>query len=299
MFLLFIVVLFWGLSWYAIVLQLGDVHPLVSVSWRFLIAGIVLCVYLITRKQLFLPKSKDLPRILALGLSLFCFNFISFYFATGYLTSGLISVVFAMAVFITVLNQWIWARIVPEGKTLVGAGFGVIGIALLFAPSIADNLGSGNNNILMGLGLSLLGTWFFSIGNLASASLSRTAHLPSTIVFAMIIGACVSGLLGLLLGETLALPWQNLTYLAALAYLALGASVIAFVAYLTLVDKQGPAKAGYATALFPIVALAVSTYLEGYQWSLMSATGAVLAILGAIIVFYKKPTANSLEQKNR
>ena len=95
--------------------------------------------------------------------------------------------------------------------------------------------------------------------------------------------------MALLLGETLSLPWQNLTYVAALIYLAIGASVIAFVAYLTLVDKEGPAKAGYATILFPIVALAVSTVVEGYQWTLLSVLGVVLATLGAVVVFYSKP----------
>ena len=289
MFLLFIVVFVWGLSWYAIALQLGEVHPLVSVSWRFFIASIVLGAFLFARNRLSLPKLSQLPRIIALALFLFCFNFVSFYFATGYLTSGVISVVFAMAVFITVLNQWLWARIVPEKKTLLGAMFGVSGIALLFMPSIVDNFNTGNNATLIGLSLSLLGTWLFSVGNLVSASLSKTTHLPSTIAVAMLIGSFISASLALLLGESLTLPWQNFTYLAALAYLAIGASVIGFVAYLTLVDKEGAAKAGYATVLFPIVALAVSTVMEDYEWSLLSAVGVALSTFGAVIVFYSRP----------
>jgi len=178
MFLLFIVVILWGLSWYAITLQLDDIHPLVSIAWRFFTASIALAGFLFIRHTLKRPSRSEALRILALALCLFCFNFVCFYFATGYLSSGLISVVFAMAVFITVLNQWVWSRIVPAKKTILGAVFGVSGIALLFAPSILENLSAGNNATLIGLGLSLLGTWFFSIGNLVSASLSRTVHLP-------------------------------------------------------------------------------------------------------------------------
>ena len=206
MFLLLIVVVFWGLSWYAIALQLGEVHPLVSISWRFFIAGIVLGTFLLLRNTLALPKPSELPRVFALALCLFSFNFVSFYFATGYLVTGLISVVFAMAVFITVLNQWVWARIVPTKNTLVGATFGVIGIALLFAPSIINNSSTGTIATLIGLGLSLVGTWFFSVGNLVSASLSQTTHIPSTISLAMLIGSGVCAALALLLGESLALP---------------------------------------------------------------------------------------------
>lgn len=288
MFLLLIVVFVWGFSWYAIALQIGVVHPMVSISWRFLLAGLVLLVWLKLKGQFIAPKLSDAPRVLALSVLLFCFNFTCFYFATGFVTSGLVSVVFAAAVFITVANQWVWRRIVPEKKTIIGAVFGLSGIALLFAPSIAENLAEGNLNTLLGLGLSVLGTWFFSLGNLVSASLSRTTHLPSSIACAMMAGAAVSAVLAVALGQSLAIPADS-TYLLALAYLAIGASVVGFVAYLTLVDNQGAAKAGYATVLFPIIALAVSTFFEGYQWSVTAAIGVALATLGALIVFSPSP----------
>jgi len=298
MFLLLIVVFFWGLSWYAIALQLGDIHPLVSIAWRFFIAGAVLCAWLLVRDEFKWPKRTEVVRVCALGLFLFCANFTSFYFATGYITSGLISVVFASAVFITVLNQWVWARVVPARKTLVGAVFGITGIALLFAPSIQTNLSAGNSGPLIGLALSILGTWFFSVGNLVSASLSSArAHLPSVVACAMLFGSLICAITALALGESLALPW-DITYLAALVYLAIGASVIAFVAYLTLVKREGADKAGYATVLFPIVALAVSTFLEGYTWSVMGILGVTLATLGALIVFYPVQ-GSAVDRQNR
>lgn len=289
MFLLLVVVLVWGVSWFAITLQLGTVHPMVSISWRFFIAGVALLLWLKLKGKFITPKWRDMPRVLALSAFLFCLNFTCFYFATGFVTSGLISVVFAAAVFITVLNQWVWRRTVPEKKTLLGAMFGVVGIALLFAPSIAENLRSGQNTVLFGLALSVLGTWFFSIGNLISASLSRTTHLPSTIVFGMLIGAAASAVIASVLGHSLRIP-MNLTYLLALVYLAIGASVIGFVAYLTLVANEGAARAGYATVLFPIIALAISTVMEDYQWSAMAGLGVMLATLGALIVFSPQKT---------
>ncbi len=285
MILLSVVVFFWGISWYAIAMQLGEVHPLVSIAWRFFIASIVLSGWLILSRQFRLPARADATRLLGLGVCLFCLNFVCFYLATGYITSGLISVVFAAAVFITFVNQWIWAGIRPQKKTLLGAVFGLAGIAVLFLPSISDDLARGDRNSLLGFCLSVLGTWFFSVGNLVSASLPRTTHLPSAIACGMLIGALCSALIATLLGESLVLP-KDIAYLSALAYLAIGASVIGFVAYLTLVAKEGAAKAGYATVLFPILALAVSTVMEGYVWTLLAASGVLLATTGALIVFY-------------
>ena len=43
--------------------------------------------------------------------------------------------------------------------------------------------------------------------------------------------------------------------------------MLAFACYLTLLRRLGAARAGYATVLFPIVALAVSTLFEGYVWT--------------------------------
>jgi drug/metabolite transporter (DMT)-like permease len=73
-------------------------------------------------------------------------------------------------------------------------------------------------------------------------------------------------------------------YVGSLIYLAVGASVLAFASYLTLLRRLGPAQAGYTTVLFPIVALAVSTAFEGYIWTLLGAIGVVLAIIGNVLV---------------
>jgi drug/metabolite transporter (DMT)-like permease len=79
-------------------------------------------------------------------------------------------------------------------------------------------------------------------------------------------------------------------YVGALFYLAIGASVLAFASYLTLLRRLGAARAGYATVLFPIVALAVSTLLEGYAWTPLAVMGVVLALTGNVLVL-RRPAA--------
>ncbi|MEK8061123.1 EamA family transporter, partial [Burkholderia contaminans] len=74
-------------------------------------------------------------------------------------------------------------------------------------------------------------------------------------------------------------------YLGALVYLAVPGSVIGFTAYLTLVGRIGPERAAYCTVLFPIVALAVSTVFEGYQWSPLAVVGLLLVVAGNLVAF--------------
>ncbi len=62
-------------------------------------------------------------------------------------------------------------------------------------------------------------------------------------------------------GDQLVVP-TSFSYVAALIYLAVFASVIGFTAYLMLVARIGSAQAGYATVVFPVVALLLSTVAE-------------------------------------
>ena len=77
-------------------------------------------------------------------------------------------------------------------------------------------------------------------------------------------------------------------YVGALLYLSVFASVIAFWSYLTLVGEIGPDRAAYATLLFPLVALGLSTVFEDYVWTL-PAIIAVCLILGGNLLTLRKP----------
>jgi drug/metabolite transporter (DMT)-like permease len=76
----------------------------------------------------------------------------------------------------------------------------------------------------------------------------------------------------------------TLPYLGGLIYLAVIASVIAFACYLTLLGRIGSARAGYATVMFPVAALLVSTVLEDFTWGPEALTGLACVIAGNLLV---------------
>jgi drug/metabolite transporter (DMT)-like permease len=76
-------------------------------------------------------------------------------------------------------------------------------------------------------------------------------------------------------------------YIGSLLYLVIPGSVIGFTAYLTLVGRMGPERAAYCTVLFPVVALNVSAFAEGYQWTMPALLGLVLVMSGNVLVFRK------------
>jgi drug/metabolite transporter (DMT)-like permease len=69
-----------------------------------------------------------------------------------------------------------------------------------------------------------------------------------------------------------------------LLYLSIFGSIIAFGAYLTLVGRIGADRAAYATVLFPLVALVISSIYEDFQWTQLALAGVALILIGNIMV---------------
>lgn len=281
-------VFLWGVSWIALRAQLGVVAPEMSVLWRFLLAAVLMWVWvLVTGHRVRFPLADHL-RFAAVGCCLFSFNFISFYYGGLSVPSGLLSVVFSLASVFNLVLGFVIFRNRVEPRVALGGVIGVTGIGLLFWPEI---VGAGfNAAALKGLGLCVMGTMFFCSGNMVSTLVQRRgAPLLSATAWGMTYGCAVLLLLNVVRGNAFVIE-PTMKYVGSLVYLAIGASVLAFMSYLTLLRRLGAARAGYATVLFPIVALTVSTLLEGYQWTLLAVIGVMLALLGNVLVL-RKPAA--------
>lgn len=277
-------VLIWGTSWIAIAFQVGEVPAVVSIFYRFALSGIIFILALALLGKLVFPKRQDLPWIMLQACCLFSLNFICFYLAAGYITSGLIAVIFSLATLFNTLNARVFFGDKITPKIVLACVFGITGLALLFGP---DLFKAGNNEVLKGIALASLGTLFFSFGNMVSRRLSSRQVSPVTAnSWGMCLGAVLLMIIIQVKGLPIVLPSET-NYWIALLYLAIAGSVLGFTAYLMLLARIGSAQAAYTTVLFPIVALTISTFVEGYEWSFLSALGLCLALGGNIIMFAK------------
>lgn len=283
-------VILWGVSWIGIHAQLGVVAPEMSVLWRFALAALCTWGWVLVAGMRVRFALADHLRFMAVGLCLFSCNFICFYYGGLTVPSGLLSVVFSLASIFNLVLGFVIFRQRVEARVAFGGLVGVLGIVLLFWPEIT---GAGFNvAALRGLGLCVLGTLFFCTGNMISTVVQRRgAPLISANAWAMTYGVIVLLVLNLLRGNDFIIE-PTATYLGALVYLAIGASVLAFASYLTLLRRLGAARAGYATVLFPIIALAVSTLVEGYVWTPLAILGVILALAGNILVL-RRPAARA------
>ena len=276
-------VLIWGTTWIAIAAQVGDVPVMVSIFYRFALAGLLMLAGLAAVGRLRRPAVWRF--VVVQALCLFCLNFMGLYTATSLVPSGLVSVIFSLASIFNAVNARVFFGDPISRQTVLAGGLGVAGLACLSWPDIDIAAGA---STLRGIGWAVLGTLFFSWGNMASRRNAEAGVTPVTAnAWGMGIGAlCLLGLLAVT-GQPVVLPHGGL-YWTALVYLAIAGSVVGFTTYLMLVGRIGSAKAGYATVLFPIVALTASTLFEGYEWSVMSVLGVLLAAIGNVVMFRRR-----------
>ncbi len=284
-FLYIVTVLIWGSTWLAIEYQLGVVEPEVSIIYRYLIASGILFIYCKIRRLSLKFKVKDHLYFVLLGLLLFCLNYIFAYRAQIHITSALAAIAFSTMLWMNiVLSRFIFGTRATR-RVLLGAALGVAGIVVLFAPQISAI--SLSDSVLFGSLLALAGALTASCGNMVSQSAQkRSLPVVQTNTWSMFYGALLTGVVALASGHEFNFD-ATFTYIASLTYLALFGSVVAFGAYLTLLGRIGAHKAGYATVMFPVVALILSLAFEGLQLDLAIIVGATLVLLGNSLVLKK------------
>lgn len=276
------VVVVWTFSWLAIHFQVGPVPAEVSVVWRFVLAAPIMMALARFKGQTLAYPLADHLRFVALGIFLFSTSFVLFYQAAAYIASGLMCVVFSLASMINVFLGAIVLRAPVDRRIAVAGIIGSFGVGLLFYPQIAGN--SLNAAALAGLGLSLLGTLCFCVGNMISARLQRR-QIP---VFAasgwgMAYGAVFLAAIAGVLGRPFIID-PDPVYIGAVIYLAVFATVIAFACYLTLLGRIGADRAAYAMVVTPATAMIVSSIFEGYRFTPLALVGLLAVIAGNLLV---------------
>ena len=286
-FLYLVTIVIWGSTWIAIKFQLGTVDPMVSVVYRFGLASAMLMAFCRIRGLSLNFSLKEHGYMALVGLCLFSLNYWLVYLSETCLTSGLVAVLFSSMVFFNIANTAFFLKTPVEKKTLAGAMIGICGIGLIFMPEIQafDLSDQGLLGILLGIFGVLLSSW----GNIASARNSRH-HIPlvQANAIGMAYGCAALALVALALGKDFSFA-PTLAYTGSLFFLALFGSVVAFGTYLTLVSTMGADKAAYAIMVVPVVALGISSVMEGYAWTLSAGLGLVLVVSGNCLALVRRP----------
>ena len=265
----------WSTSWLPLKGQVGPVDPELSILWRFLIAA-SLCFLITTYQRLTLKFTLRTHLKMALmGFFMFSTNFTLFYYASENVASGLLAVVWSMTSLINIFMVAIITQSKPNFSQLLASGIGFLGIILIFIPELKVS-----ELALESLILCIIGTVSFCFGNLISRSLqNQSIPVMSANSWGMLYGCLTLTIYALLLNHPFKIVFET-SYLFGLLWLSIISTVLTFTCYLTLLGRIGPGRVGYATVVFPVFALLISTVFENYSWTPLAFFGVSLVLLG-------------------
>ncbi|CAN1559016.1 RhaT Permeases of the drug/metabolite transporter (DMT) superfamily [Sphingomonadaceae bacterium] len=277
-----IVSLIWGSTWLVIRDQLGTVPASWSVCYRFGVAAAGMFVLAAFSRQSLRLDANGLKWTILLGLMQFALNFNFVYAAEHHITSGLVAVIFALLIVPNaLLGKW-WLGRDFSRNFVIGSAIASAGVALLMLQEYRA-APVGGEEVLIGAGLTLLAVLCASVSNVLQVAPSVSRFPTMTVLaWSMLWGALFNAAWSVAIHGPPVIELRA-GYLSGVLYLAIIGSVVTFPLYFGLIRQIGPGKAAYTSVLIPVVAMLLSTLFEGYQWTAIAVSGALLASLGLII----------------
>ncbi len=276
-----VVALIWGSTWYVITGQIDQVPPSWSVTYRFALATPAMFALALVMRQGWRLTGGGHALALLIGATQFCGNFNFVYRAELHLTSGVVAVMFGMLMVPNALLARVWLGQHVTPRFLWGSAVAIAGIALLLIHEA--RVAPLEGNVLLGVALTIGGILSASIANVAQANKTgRAQPMVTLLAFAMLYGTGFDAVLAWITAGPPVLPTSP-AYWAGTAWLALAGSVVTFPLYYGIVREIGPGRAAYNGVLVIVIAMLISTMIEGYQWSALAIGGAVLGTLGMIV----------------
>lgn len=284
--------LIWASTWHVILYQLAETPALTGVAWRFALAALLLAAYARYSGQSLRLPLKLQPWLMFTGALQYGLNYLCVYLAEQHIPSGLVAVLFSLMVFINAFTGALFFKRPLALRFMLCALGGVVGVAIIFWPELVAT--GARPQAGLGLSLGLLAVASACTGNVLTLKLTeRGTALVPVLAWCMGYGALslvITSLLASPGGSSLA-PGHSLVWWGSLLYLSAFGSVLAFLTYFRLAQRQGPGRAALTSVVIPVIALGISAALEGWRPQALSLLGITLCV--ASVWWATRPAAST------
>jgi drug/metabolite transporter (DMT)-like permease len=282
----------WGSTYLAILFAIETLPPFLMAGVRFVVAGGLLYAWVWATGGGARPTREQWVATAIVGvLLLLCGNGLVVWSETR-VASGVTALLVGTVPCWMVLLDWLRrGGTRPSAQVVVGLTLGLGGLVWLIGP---DALMGGGRPDLFGAAAVVLASFAWAAGSIYS----RQANMPSSpflsTAMQMLAGGVALLALGLMLGE----PWRftpasfSLRSIAALAYLIVFGSIVAFTAYVWLLRVSTPARVSTYAYVNPVVAVLLGWALANEALTMRMAIAASIIVSGvALITMAPKPAA--------
>jgi drug/metabolite transporter (DMT)-like permease len=276
---LWIVYIVWGSTYLAIRVAVETMPPLITGGARFLIAAVLMLAYLAVRngvRSLRIDK-RQLAASTAIGSALLLGGNGLVMIAEQEVSSSLAALLIASVSLWVILYRKVGGEKI-SGLTLTGVVVGFIGVGILVLPG-----SNGGESHLAGTIMLLLAAACWGLGSFMSPRVSLPRDPWISTGYQMLGGGAVLLAAGIVRGELPDVEWAAFSgaSLAAVVYLVLIGSLVAFTAYVWLLQNAPISKVATYSYVNPVIAIVLGAVILDESITATMLIGAA-AIVGSV-----------------
>ncbi|MBM3415102.1 MAG: drug/metabolite-transporting permease [Bacteroidetes bacterium] len=279
-FALALVCFFWGTTWIASKEGVRHMPALQLAGIRQLMAGTLYVGFFLYKGAAF-PKGKEWIPVLVL-------SFLNFIMSNGlstwgvkYISAGLGSIIGAIfPLWLVVIGLFASSEKIPS-RAIMGLLLGFSGVCIIFSDHLDDFF---NASFRLGIILSLIATWTWAFATLYTKQQAVNFNPYFSLGLQMMISGICLTMFTNINGTAVSvskIPWQSW---AAIAYLIIFGSLLAFICYLYALQNLPTEQASVYAYINPIVAVLCGWIVFGEKVTLFITIGGIVTLLGVYLV---------------
>jgi drug/metabolite transporter (DMT)-like permease len=286
--------LIWGSTWLVIKVGYGGLGPFNVAGLRFVIAAAVLSAIVPIVGARWPHGRAEWTLVVVVGLLLFGGDYGLIYWAEQYIDSGLTAILFGTFPLMTMFAAHAY---VPgeqlTKRTFAGGSLAFLGVILLFGDRLNVNA-------------SALGPMAAVLGAVACAAAANVAtkrhggsiHSAALNATTTMVGAVALLAMSVLHGDGMKLPPDAKSW-AALGYLSIVGSVVAFLIYFSLLKVWKSTTVSFFAVFTPAIAVVLGAVVLGEHLTVWSLAGSALILAGVTLTLLSSPGPSTARRPGR
>ena len=295
-FALALVCFLWGTTWLASKEGVRHMPALQLAGLRQTIAGLCYVIFFLIKGTKW-PRRKEWIAILVL-------SFLNFVLSNGlstwgvqYISAGLGSIMGAIfPLWLVVIGLFSVKEKIPA-RAIIGLLLGFGGVCIIFYDHLRD---FSIADFRFGIILSMIATWTWAFGTLYTKKQAANFNPYFSLGLQMLISGIALSFLTEVVNipnvkaiSYFEIPWQSW---AAIAYLIIFGSILAFVAYLYALQNLPTEQASVYAYINPIVAVLLGWLILNEKLTIYITIGGAVTLLGVYLVNRAFKTTPAVEQ---
>lgn len=278
-----IVCVVWGTTYLAIRIALDTVPPLLLTGSRFTIAGLIMLLVSRLRGEVIPRDLRTLAHLTFIGFLLVAVGNLAVVWAEQWVPSGLAALLVATAPFWMAIIEAFrkgGERLGTQG--IVGMLIGFAGVAMLVTPGGGAGA-TWSSAFLLGALAIQVGGFGWQYGSAHSKYKMKGVPLLASAALQMLSGGIIVTIAGFAIGEAPRFALTPKTF-AAMAYLTLFGSVLAYSAYVYALAHMRTTLTSLYAYVNPVVAVFLGWLILNEPLTWMSVVAMVIILAGVALV---------------